>query len=84
MKYTARKGGLLMSADTHSSYLADVPMTLSNKRIIFRSHAMETRLENDRLHVLDHWCDTNTSTWHSAWRDVTDWDANRILDFLGY
>jgi hypothetical protein len=66
-------------------YLADVPMTPGNKRIVFRSHGMETRLTPaGRVSIHDHWLDTNTSTWHSEWRDVTDWSRTKILDFLGY
>lgn len=71
---------------TQTDYLAGAPMTIRNKREIFRAHGMETdAVPGDAsLSVLDQWLDTRTGRWHQQWVNVTHWSKSRILAFLGY
>ena len=72
-------------ADDYSALVNGAVLTMERRRLIFRSHGVETATaEGGCLVIKDQWLDTATGTWHSAWQDVSGWSAERILDFLGY
>ena len=51
--------------------------------VLLESHGIETKIENDKLMILEEWWNKDGSNG-SQWIDASDYTIKQIKEFLGY